>query len=52
MNLDRSMRTPEDLRRLPEHSIIEQGDEVLLKQTREKKLDTNFQPMHKCVSAI
>jgi transposase InsO family protein len=34
-----------DKKRSAEHSIIEQGDDVLLKQTRENKLDTNFEPM-------
>jgi hypothetical protein len=29
-----------------EHSIIEQGDDVFLKQTRENKLDTNFIQCH------
>ena len=33
-----------DTRRSAEHSIIEEGDEILLKQTRENKLDTNFEP--------
>jgi transposase InsO family protein len=34
-----------DKKRSAEHSIIEQGDDVLLKQTRENKLDTNFESM-------
>lgn len=33
-----------DAKRSAEHSIIEAGDEVLLKQSRENKLDTNFEP--------
>ncbi|CAB4026424.1 Transposon Tf2-9 poly [Paramuricea clavata] len=34
-----------DKKRSAEHSSIAQGDDVLLKQTRENKLDTNFEPM-------
>lgn len=33
-----------DTKRSAEHSIIQEGDEILLKQTRENKLDTNFEP--------
>ena len=33
-----------DTKRSAEYSIIQEGDEVLLKQTRENKLDTNFEP--------
>ena len=34
-----------DTKRSAEYSIIQEGDEVLLKQTRENKLDTNFEPI-------
>ena len=33
-----------DLRRSAEHSNIAEGDEVLLRQTRENKLSPNFEP--------
>ena len=33
-----------DTKRSAEYSIIQEGDEVLLKQTRKNKLDTNFEP--------
>ena len=33
-----------DTKRSAEYSIIQEGDEVLLKQTRENKLDANFEP--------